>query len=52
MEGLPYSIYTSGVKSLAYKLYSNDDRLVRILEAYPSAGYLPLWDSTGEGLYR
>jgi hypothetical protein len=52
-EGLPYGIYTSGVKSLEYKLYSNDGRLVRILEANPSAGYLPLWDSThmASGLY-
>lgn len=53
MDGSPYRIYTSGVKSLEYKLYSNDGRLVRILEAHPSAGYLPLWDSTdmASGLY-
>jgi hypothetical protein len=53
MDGSSYRIYTSGVKSLEYKLYSNDGRLVRILEANPSAGYLPLWDSTdmASGLY-
>jgi hypothetical protein len=52
-DGSPYRIYTSGVKSLEYKLYSNDGRLVHILEANPSAGYLPLWDSSdiASGLY-
>lgn len=53
MDGSPYRIYTSGLSSLQYKLYSNDGRLVRILEATPAAGYLNLWESRdiAAGLY-
>lgn len=53
MDGSPYRIYTSGLSSLQFKLYSNDGRLVRIIETTPAAGYINLWESTdlATGLY-
>jgi hypothetical protein len=53
MTGAPYSIYTSGVNNLEYKLFSADGRLIQIIKATPTAGHLPLWNSThlAAGMY-
>jgi len=52
-DGSPYRIYTSGLSSLQFKLYSDDGRLIHVAELTPSAGHITLWESTdiAAGLY-